>query len=267
MLSRFLLKFLILSRNKKHLKNHKPRLAVYSFDHIAAKIHIDGRFENLELKALEELILERIDPKTVCLDIGANIGNHSIAFSDHFLHVYAFEPNPEVFELLKINAKLKTNITPWNVGLSSKRKKVEVVQNLKNVGSSGIGVYPSNYKGNTIVFKLRTLDNLLKKEETEPISFIKIDVEGHEQQVILGALKTLVKHKPIVALEIRRAESDGQTTPSIEALKSANYKYFYEIRVGSRMNWLGAKARLTPIKHIAKKNYPMLIASQNRLNY
>ena len=41
------------------------------------------------------------------LDIGANIGNHSVFFADDFLQVYSFEPLTQNFDLLKINSKLK----------------------------------------------------------------------------------------------------------------------------------------------------------------
>ena len=58
-----------------------------------------------------------------CVDVGANIGNHSILFSNFFKKVTSFEPQKEVFEVLKLNTRKIQNISIINKGLSNIEKK------------------------------------------------------------------------------------------------------------------------------------------------
>ena len=60
------------------------------------------------------------------LDIGANIGNHSLFFSNYFAKCISFEPNPRTFSVLEINSRLVENIIPMNIGLSDKKGEVEL---------------------------------------------------------------------------------------------------------------------------------------------
>ena len=63
-----------------------PQLAIFSFDHIGLKINIEGRYENSQLLLVEQFISEKLPNSSneVMLDIGANIGNHSVFFSRFF---------------------------------------------------------------------------------------------------------------------------------------------------------------------------------------
>lgn len=260
---RLLLKTLLRSQNKRNLRAQKPRLVGYAFDQITAKIHIDGRFEDWDLTALENLVFPRIDPKGVCLDIGANIGNHSVAFSSHFSEVHAFEPNTNVFELLKINAKLADNIKPWNFGLSQKAQTFQVVEKLGNVGSSGVGVDAGPLVGDTMNFEMQALDHTDLNLKDKRITFVKIDVEGHEPEAIAGAKKTLERHQPIVGLEIARTTVDEGSNEAVGLLKDIGYKHFYEIpRARGLKSMFGFKPpQLVPVTALARRNYPIFLAS------
>lgn len=70
-------------------------------------INLDGRYENTELTLLEQFIKKKLpnSHKNTALDIGANIGNHSVFLSKFFNHVYSFEPNPITYDVLLLNAK------------------------------------------------------------------------------------------------------------------------------------------------------------------
>ena len=81
-----------------------PNISARVFDIINLKINLSGRFENLELITLRKKVFNKINSKKFnALDIGANIGNHSVFFADDFLQVYSFEPLTQNFDLLKIN--------------------------------------------------------------------------------------------------------------------------------------------------------------------
>lgn len=64
---------------RQHIKN-REQLVLFSYDFISQSIFIDGRFENYELNLIESVFNKRLKNK-VTLDIGANIGNHTLAFS------------------------------------------------------------------------------------------------------------------------------------------------------------------------------------------
>lgn len=146
------------------------------------------------------LISKYIPRNAVILDIGANIGNHSLYFASkcHSARIYSFEPVPETFDILKKNVELNHMtdvIKPINIGLSD------------TITTGKITRFASNNIGATVVQKskdgsitLNKLDNIDIPEGR--VDFAKIDVEGHEQLVLKGAVETLKKYKPVIFIEI-----------------------------------------------------------------
>ena len=184
--------------SKKNLSSYQ-QMVVFSSDHISHDINLDGIYEKDYLITLIKW-LESIQYNIfngVAIDVGANIGNHSIFFSKFFKKVYSFEPNPKTFELLKINSKLNNNIYVKKTGLSNKEIISNLVENKSNIGGSKL----TNEKSeNSINIQLSTLDqeiNFIK----EKINLLKIDVEGHELEVIQGSKKTISKFRPIIIFE------------------------------------------------------------------
>ncbi len=133
------------------------------------------------------------------LDIGANIGNHSVywAVKTDARRIYSFEPVKDFFKILKKNVeinKLNNKIKIFNIGLSNKKINGSVsFYDRKNIGGTHVKQDPN---GNLLLDKL---DNI--KIEESAIDFVKIDVEGHELEVLQGARETLLKYKPIVFVE------------------------------------------------------------------
>jgi FkbM family methyltransferase len=146
-----------------------------------------------------------------CLDIGANIGTHTVILSELFKNVYAFEPQKEVFEVLKLNLKVNncTNTTPYNFGLGEKEKTADLgfIDKNKSNNFGGVGIVETDKlkegvkKGETI--EIKTLDSLNLKD----IGFIKIDVEGYEYNALLGGEQTIKKYRPIIIFEQHDSKS------------------------------------------------------------
>ena len=90
---------------KQYVKNTAHPMAVFAHDYIGASINQFGVFEGEELDILFDFLepLHSSFRAGTALDIGANIGNHSIYFADHFRTILAFEPNPTAFALLSFN--------------------------------------------------------------------------------------------------------------------------------------------------------------------
>lgn len=262
-LRRLLLKFLLLSQNQRHLRQKHPQIVGFAFDHITAKIHIDGRFEDHELNALETLIFPKLPRDSVCLDIGANIGNHSLAFANHFTLVHAFEPNPNVFRVLQINANLKSNITTHMVGCSSSEAEIAVVERRGNLGSTGIGLPESNHAKERVIFHVAPLDLMKLFDENDRVSFVKIDVEGHEAETIRGAANTYLQHQPVIAMEVGRKTVSNGSNAALDALKELGYSYFYEIPRAHDLRRLlhNRASKVLPVNRLEKRNYPLFLAA------
>ena len=217
----------LLWKNFDNLKNQKnPRFAVFKEDGLSMKALVEGFYELPYLKMLENFVFKAKPGKCICLDIGANIGNHSAFFSNHFKEVLAFEPNLRTFKLLEANAMLFDNIKVFNIGFSSHESKQTAYYDLDNIGGASIHTKSTN-KIQT-EFNLQTLDSFLTDDQIENIDLIKIDVEGHEKEIFLGASKLLKNGDAIICMEIMDYEIVDGTSEALKTLNGYGYDYMYE---------------------------------------
>jgi FkbM family methyltransferase len=143
-------------------------------------------------------------PGTEIFDIGANIGYNSLMFSDYG-PVYAFEPLFHKIVQLNIdNNTLKHKMHLVPIALSNKKEDVNMYFPVKtkkgerNYGGSSIhfsNELDPETKINVPCFKL---DDIYKGV----VSFIKIDVEGHELQVLEGGKNVISKYLPTILIEL-----------------------------------------------------------------
>lgn len=214
--------------HKQHINAGLKQIAVFSFDRIGLDIAYFGVYEKKELDCFFSWLafLAKDFKNTAALDIGANIGNHSLYFSDHFKQVYAFEPNARTYDLLNFNAGLVNNIKTFNYGLSNTACTAELSTEAKNIGASKItttSIVQTDAQSKQSI-DLKVLDQL---DITDfPIKLIKIDVEGHEFEVLSGAKEVIAKHQPIVLFEQLIQEFMDGETPTISLLKSYGYQHF-----------------------------------------
>ncbi len=252
-------------------KEKLPQLAVFSHDLIGSHINWAGIYEKPELDLFSSWIQQSDfrNRNNVCLDIGANIGNHSVFFSNLFKRVLAFEPNPKAFELLKINAKLAINIECIPVALSDKSEELTIHFQNGNIGGASLR---SETGFNQTKIQAAPLDDM---DLTDNIDLIKIDVEGHEHQVLLGAKKTILQCQPIILFEQQSTDFTGGSTHVIELLRSWGYEEFmitdfnFHISRNWLRNWIwrrvlapwtGYKGRLKRINRFEPGFYPFIIA-------
>jgi FkbM family methyltransferase len=143
-----------------------------------------------------EFIRDNI-PKGVMIDGGANIGNHTIYLAKYCAtKVIAFEPFPDTFKLLDKNITdngLRFNVIASNYGLSYSNEVVF----MKSVdGNAGMNKVDSD--GDAQV-ELIPFDLILDIDE--PITVIKLDCEGYEENALLGMIETVKKYKPALFIE------------------------------------------------------------------
>lgn len=218
-------KILQSKNRRRNLWIDRP-MAILAGDDIGLQISIFGQFESDVLKILATRFFPEIK-QGVCFDIGANIGNHTRAFSPHFETVYAFEPNPATFELLRFNAQKFTNIETFPTALSNKKGTQAFSAEFTNSGKSKLTTQSDPSSENLIVNTI-TLDEFMASKNVE-ISFIKLDVEGHEPEVLQGAERCITTYKPLIMLELLEEQIENGSSFSLQFLRKCGYSEFWYI--------------------------------------
>lgn len=222
LLTRFILSKVLRRAAKKSSTINLP-IATYANDYITQKIILDGWFEKRELYAVEKFFSSMQLDKKICIDAGANIGNHSLFFSRIFERVFSFEPNKEVFKLLAINAASVSNVKPFNLGLSDKKETLKAFVDKGNLSS---GKIVEDLDSNDI-FQVEKLDNFKSENNLAKISYLKIDIEGHEEAALKGAKEILISDSPVVSLEMEMTRNLENCLSSIQILQDCGYSKAY----------------------------------------
>jgi FkbM family methyltransferase len=134
------------------------------------------------------------------VDVGAHVGKHTKKMALKGIIVYAFEPNPNVFEILRENVKDFPNVKVFKIALGDRRAEA-VFYIYKENPSSGFGSLYNLYERKNVeelVVNVRTLDSFAFHN----VGLIKVDTEGAEYNILKGAIKTLRRETPRLILEI-----------------------------------------------------------------
>lgn len=147
--------------------------------------------------ATNELALTSEYARGVVLDIGANIGTHTLVYARTADRVYAFEPQPFMFDMLCTNLLLNNvlNVTPIQCALGPINGITHMDLHDPTQQNSPAGERVG--KGESEV-SMHTLDAL----GIGKVDFIKIDVEGFELEVLKGMSRTLELYHPDIYIEI-----------------------------------------------------------------
>jgi FkbM family methyltransferase len=235
------------SRSREFNLKRRGKMAIFANDYIGIEINQHGFFEGFDLDmvfAFLNPILADIGNGTA-LDIGANIGNHSIYFSRYFKAIHCFEPHPRIFELLKFNSRIVDNIVPHNFGLGDANGSLDLNENWENMGSSSIKNKPGIEAGKVSI-EIKSLDDLAL--DTGTISLMKIDVEGFESNVIRGAWRTIQHHQPLILMEQLASEFKEGTSESIEALRKQGYAFCWNQPWATSKGWVAR--RINTVRNI-----------------
>ncbi|QIL40661.1 FkbM family methyltransferase [Pedobacter sp. HDW13] len=163
---------------------------------IGSKIVYTGDYE----ASLKQVFSSYIAKNDYVLDIGANIGFHTLYFAElvgQSGKVTAFEPIPFNYSALIRNISLNNfpQITPQNIALSNKNETFKITA---DAASNNPGSFNLFEKNGDVTVDCKIGDEFLIDEK---INFIKIDVEGYEAFVIAGLMRSITKNLPYLVFE------------------------------------------------------------------
>jgi len=173
------------------------------------------------------------------IDIGANIGDTTvpmaIAAGKEGITL-GFDPNPYVFRILEANANLnpdKSNIVPVCSAISTDEEEFYFISSEASFANGGISstkesshgkfIYPHKVKG------VNLLDYLKKsyKEQLDRFSFIKVDTEGYDKEIIRSISNLIAEYKPVIVAESFGKSSNEAKKELFELISMHGYNLFY----------------------------------------
>ena len=244
--------------------NRGHRLQAFANDSITSEIRDSGVYDQWTLLAIEHLLSNM--NADICLDVGANIGNHAVVIAQHCRQLHAFEPVPFIFEVLQANLQNNAdNARAHCVALSDENSVATIhidpggnlgkstmlsseglsSEGLSSEGlastplsskalsstplsgeSSDSGLAGSNATTGSIEITAVRGDQQVTDLDGS-IDFIKIDVEGFEPRVIKGLQQTIRKHQPVLLLEWNSSQTrKGFDDADLFAMPLDGYQYY-----------------------------------------
>jgi FkbM family methyltransferase len=165
-----------------------------------------------------------LSPGHVAVEVGANIGSHTVHLAKLVGPsgtVLAFEPQRIIFTVLCANVALNElfNVRPIHAAVGSARGTIRVpVLNPGAQQNFGGLSLPGRAQGEPV--PVVTLDHY----PLPSLRLLKIDVEGMESEVLLGARETIAKHRPIIYAENDRRENSPRL---IRLLEEYGYRLYW----------------------------------------
>ncbi len=200
----------------------------------------------------------------VIFDVGANVGIMSLHFAKKVQNgkVYAFEPTHFAWKKLKRNLSLNQHFSKViqliQTFVSSEEKKQSEIKAFsswkinKEVGSEQHPVHGGKAMSTEGV-PTTTIDEFVKEQQIDRLDFIKIDTDGHEFDVLLGARKAIERFKPQIIFEL------GQYVMEERGIGFVDYESFF-----SELNYTLSNAANN--RKITNANYKNLIPGKGTID-
>jgi len=140
------------------------------------------------------------------LEVGANIGTDTVHAGDFFKNCYAFEPSSRNIKLLRKNLEVNgiSNVRVFQAAVGERRGMAKLYLGEKN-NLGGANLNPEDRQSRqSEEVEIVTLDSAMP-EDVRDITYIHIDTEGHDIQVLKGAGDFLVRqeHRPMIRMEFQ----------------------------------------------------------------
>ncbi len=160
------------------------------------------------------------DRARISFDVGANWGQYAEALSYVSASVVAFEPVPQLADYLRRTAR--KGIRVEQIALSNVKGDAEFAVP-QDWGRSSLLADKADADTQRLPVHLDTLDSIA----TDPVGFIKVDVEGHEEEVIDGGLQVIGRDHPVLLIEIEERHRPGALPRILARLSAEGYSAFF----------------------------------------
>lgn len=178
-----------------------------------------------------QLAVSLCDPNRVSLDIGADVGEFSIAMLASSRSVIAFEPRPaQARDLVSMFKAAAVPVRVEAVALSDKpgvaaMRIVESEAGRSTIDSDNVLSDVNDGRVHSLDVPVKRLDDL----QLDDVGMIKLDVEGHEIAVLRGASDTLIRNRPAVLVEAEERHHPNAVAEITELLTGLGYAGYFEI--------------------------------------
>jgi FkbM family methyltransferase len=199
-------------------------------------IYLLGAFERSTVQAYRRLVR----PAMVVLDIGANIGAHTLQLAQlvgDSGRVYAFEPTVYAFDKLQknlvLNPDLASRVTAEQIMLTDRDDglpEAEIYSSWPLDGGTGLHPKHLGRLESTAGSRAERLDDYVMAAPLKRVDFVKLDVDGFECHVLSGGMATLRNHRPVIIMELSPytlTERGRSLEELLDILQRAEYRLYY----------------------------------------
>lgn len=202
-------------------------------DLLALRLFTFGEDEPHLYKLLKLALSRSTERQPVFVDVGANLGTLCIRLSRYLgCESVCFEPQPDLAKLLAENAAangVADKLRIHQTALSEQAGETAFFINPDHLGEASIREIANSRK---ITVPVRRLDAMIAPEDWKRTAIVKVDVEGFEREVFLGASGLFAICRPPIVFEVNQpalAERKIAARDVADALRCAGYTEFHAL--------------------------------------
>ncbi len=211
--------------------------------YVGRSFDVYGEFSESETS----LFKEAVQPGDIVVEVGANIGSHTLFLAQSVGSqgaVLAFEPQRRVFQMLCGNLALNgiENVRALQMGLGDGDgvAKIPALSFAQTVNVGGVSLASTEAAPDWEDVEVRTLDSF----NLPRLDFLKIDVEGMEEQVLRGAEQTIRRCRPLLYVENDR---EDKSESLLRYMLSLGYRLWWHLPIMyNEDNFFGNKENIFP---------------------
>lgn len=229
-----------------------------------------GGYELAELDVIED-VTAAID-SCVSLDVGANVGHHTLIIAKHSAQVHAFEPLPALrrhaLDQVALNGMERIEIHPFGLGAETASIPYHFNSASRNRGTGSFVASHDPRADSHENLDIVRGDDWFARAGVKGVDFVKIDVEGFEADVLAGLSGVLTKYQPVILVEITGTAAEGfDRRGGFSAVIPFAAQYFRVAKAPHRLGVLSTgRYRLSPVPDPKpeKHSYNVLVIPERR---
>jgi FkbM family methyltransferase len=218
---------------------------IWPGNELSRVLFLTGNFEPNELTWLSETLTEGM----TMIDVGAHMGMYTLAASKLVGAsgmVVALEPSTREFQRLTFHVTLNDRRNVRSLALAASDSAGDATLKIAEEWNSGHNTLGSFFNPDVALIREERiqrlpLDEVVARQGLNRVDVIKIDAEGHELQVLAGAVGTLARFRPVILIEVFGAALRGQGG-SVDAILAFFAAHGYAVNEFS-----DASGELTPL--------------------